>query len=113
VRVVVGGETVAESRNPVLLFEPGHPHRYYLPKLDVRMDLLQPSERVSRCPYKGEAHYYSMVVNGNEAPDMVWCYRHPTPEASKVAGLLAFYNERVDAIYVDGEEQPKPPSRGR
>ena len=113
VQVVVSGETVAESHSPVLLFEPGHPHRYYLPKLDVRMDLLRPSERVSRCPYKGEAHYYSLAIEGKETAGIVWCYRHPTPEASKVAGLLAFYNERVDAIYVDGEEQPKPPSRGR
>lgn len=113
VQVVLNSEIVGDSYNPVILFEPGHPDRYYLPKLDVRMDLLRSSEKISRCPYKGQANYYSLDGENPEYSDIVWTYRHPTLEASKIAGLLAFYNERVDAIFVDGEEQPKPQMRRR
>ena len=108
VRVVVGGETVAESRNPSILFETGMPTRYYLPMVDVRMELLRPSESVTRCPYKGEAHYYSVAVGGQAHQDIAWYYRYPIPEASKVAGMVCFFNERVDALYVDDELMPKP-----
>ena len=65
VKGVVGGETVAETDNPMLLFETGLPVRYYIPKLDVRMGLFQSSDRVTRCPYKGEAHYYSVDAGGD------------------------------------------------
>lgn len=64
IRVVVGGETVAETHRPVLLFETGLPTRYYLPMLDVRMDLLVPSDTHTGCPYKGTASYYSLEVGG-------------------------------------------------
>ena len=108
VRVVLGGQTVAESRHAVLLFEPNMLTRYYLPKLDVRMDLLRPSDTVTRCPYKGQAAYFSIEAGDTVHKDIIWYYRHPTPEVAKIAGRLCFYNEKVDAIYVDGEEQPKP-----
>ena len=111
VRVVIAGETVAESDNPVLLFETGLPTRYYLRKVDVQMDLLVPSETVTRCPYKGEAHYYSVAVGGQDTPDVAWYYIYPTTETSKIAGLISFYNERVDALYVDGQLQPKPKTK--
>lgn len=107
VRVVIGGETVADTHRPVLLFETGLPTRYYIPKTDCRMDLLLPSERVTRCPYKGEARYYSVAAEPRVATDIVWYYPYPTSEAAKVAGLLSFYQERVEALYIDGEEQPK------
>jgi uncharacterized protein (DUF427 family) len=108
VRVVVAGETVAESTESVILLEPGHPIRYYLPKADVRMGLLRPSETVSRCAYKGEARYYSLEVGGETAKDLAWSYTYPTPESTKVMGMVCFFNERVDAIFVDGDELPKP-----
>ena len=108
VAVIVGGETVAESRNPVLLFETGLPTRYYLPKLDVRMDLLIPSDKVSGCAYKGKAQYYSVRIGDKIIPDIAWYYTYPAMEASKIAGTICFFNERVDALYVDGVEQPKP-----
>ena len=108
IKVVVGGETVAETTESVMLLEPGHPVRYYLPMADVRLDLLQVSETESRCAYKGTADYHSVVVGGEALKDAAWMYRYPTPEASKVVGMLCFFNERVDAIYVDGVELPKP-----
>ena len=111
VRVVVAGVLVAETRRPSLLFETGLPTRYYLPKTDVRMDLLVPTETETRCPYKGVASYYSVQVGATMAPDVAWCYRHPIPECSKIENLVCFYNERVDALYVDGEIQPRPRTR--
>lgn len=105
IEVVVLGEKVADSRNPVLLFETGLMTRYYLPRLDVRQDSLAPSQHTTVCAYKGRANYYSVKVGDKTAQDIVWYYRHPTTEVSKIAGRLAFYNERVDAFYVDGKKQ--------
>jgi uncharacterized protein (DUF427 family) len=107
VRVEVDGQTVADSRAPVLLFETGLPTRYYLPKEDVQMDRLKPTETHTSCPYKGTASYWSLVVDGKAYPDFVWSYPDPIPEAGKVKGMFCFYNEKSD-IYVDGELQPRP-----
>ena len=101
VRVLVDGEVVAESHHPSLLFETGLPVRYYLPKVDVRMDLLEPTPSVTRCPYKGEASYWSVRAGGTLHEDLAWSYRRPLPESIRVAGLVAFYNDRVD-LEVDG-----------
>ncbi|MEU6726993.1 DUF427 domain-containing protein [Nonomuraea wenchangensis] len=103
VRVEVDGVTVADSRGARILFETGLPARYYLPKTDVRLDLLEHTDTVTRCPYKGTAEYWS--VNGQE--DLAWSYRTPLPESERIAGLIAFYNEKLD-IYVDGELQERP-----
>jgi uncharacterized protein (DUF427 family) len=111
VRVVLNGETVADSDSAVILMEPGQPIRYYVPIADARVELLRPSETTSRCPYKGLANYYSVKVGGKTFQDIVWSYRAPTLEVGKVAGMVSFYNERVDAIFVDGVEVPKPLQR--
>jgi len=107
VRVEVDGETIAESTSPRLLFETGLPVRYYLPKTHVRMDLLIPSETVSHCPYKGEAEWWSVRTAEGVREDLVWSYRMPLPESQKIAGLVAFYDEKVD-VYVDGQLQKRP-----
>ena len=108
VRVVIGGETLAETRRPRLLFETGLPTRYYIPKVDVRMDLLTPTDSHTRCPYKGIASYWTARVGDQQFKDIAWAYPAPIPECSKIENLVSFYNERVDAIYVDGELQPVP-----
>ncbi|MEV8632338.1 DUF427 domain-containing protein [Streptosporangium sp. NPDC051023] len=106
VRVEVDGVTVADSHRPRILFETGLPPRYYLPKTDVRLDLLVPTETATRCPYKGQAEYWS--VNGHA--DLAWSYRTPLEESQRIAGLISFYNEKVD-IYVDGVPQERPKSK--
>ncbi len=108
VKVVVGGEVVAETNRPRLLFETGLPTRYYIPKLDVRLDLLTPTNTSTRCPYKGKASYWTVRVGGKEFTDIVWAYPAPIPECPKIENLLCFYDEKVDAVYVDGELQPRP-----
>lgn len=104
VRVEIDGVPVAESTNPRLLFETNVPTRYYLPKTDVRLDLLEPSETITRCPYKGTAEYYSVRIGETVHRDVAWFYPRPFPESQKIAGLVAFYDEKV-AVYVDGVRQ--------
>jgi len=110
VRVEVDGVTVADSHSPHLLFETGLPVRYYLPKTHVRLDLLEHTETVTRCPYKGTAEYWSIKVGDQVHKDLAWSYPTPLPESERSAGLIAFYNEKLD-IYVDGvlQERPKSP----
>jgi len=107
VQVVVDGTTVADSRRPRLLFETGLPTRYYLPKLDVRLDLLIPTATQTRCPYKGKAMYWSLRIGDHEYKDVVWSYSPPLPECTRIDNLVAFYNEKVD-ILIDGELQARP-----
>ena len=107
VRIEVDGVTVADSHNPRLLFETGLPTRYYLPKTDVRIDLLEPSDTITRCPYKGEAEYYSVRAGGTLHENLAWYYRMPVPESQKVQGLVCFYDEKVD-VFVDGVKQERP-----
>jgi uncharacterized protein (DUF427 family) len=105
--VEVGGQIVADSRQPRILFETGLPPRHYVPLTDVRMDLLRPSSTQTQCPYKGTATYWSLVVDGSEYEDVVWIYRSPLAESQKIAGLACFYNEKVDII-LDDVRQDRP-----
>lgn len=107
VRVEIAGQVVADTHRPVLLYETGLPTRYYIPKQDVRMDLLMPTDSVTKCPYKGTASYWSVRVGGEVFKDFVWSYPAPIPECPKIENLLAFYNEKVD-LYVDDVLQERP-----
>src|SRR4051812_12000834 len=103
VRVEVDGELVADSTRPLLVFETGLPVRYYLPREDVRMDLLAPSDTRSLCAYKGEASYFSAPGAG----DVAWFYPDPLPDNAELRDAIAFFNENVD-ITVDGEPAGRP-----
>jgi uncharacterized protein (DUF427 family) len=107
VRVEIDGVTVADSRSPRILFETGLPPRYYLPLSDVKMELLRPSVSESHCPYKGTAGYWSVDIGPSFYKDIVWIYRTPLPESQKIAGLAAFYDEKVD-VFIDGVKQHRP-----
>jgi uncharacterized protein (DUF427 family) len=110
VRVEIDGVEVANSTHPTLLFETGLPVRYYLPKVDVRMDLLTPTDTHTACPYKGTADYWSVTIGDVVHEDVVWGYHAPFHESAKIAGLVCFYNEKVD-IYIDGELQERPKTK--
>lgn len=111
VQVIAGGQIVADSRRPALLFETGLPTRYYLPQADVRMDLLEPTGTLTRCPYKGQARYWSVRIGDQLFKDLVWSYPDPIPECPGIKDLVCFFNERVEAIYVDGELEEKPQTK--
>ena len=107
VTVKVNGEVVAETDRPMILFETGLPPRYYMPQEDVRGEALLKTEKSTQCPYKGVASYYSVDAGDRRVEDLVWYYPDPIPEATKIKGLLCFFNEKVD-LEVDGEEQERP-----
>jgi uncharacterized protein (DUF427 family) len=107
VRVEVNGVAVADSRRTTILFETGLPARYYFPKTDVRLDLLTPVETSTACPYKGNASYWDVTAGDETVPGIAWGYPTPLPESAPIAGLVSFYNEKVD-IYVDGELEERP-----
>ena len=110
VRVEVDGETVADSHNASFLYETGLPTRYYMPKTDVRMDLLTPTDTVTSCPYKGIARYWTLTVGDETYEDIVWGYDFPLPESQKITGMVAFYNEKVQ-VYLDEVLQERPKTK--
>jgi uncharacterized protein (DUF427 family) len=107
VRVERDGVVLAESTHAYVLFETGLPARWYIPKVDVNMELLTPTDSVTHCPYKGQAEYWAVRVGDELIPDLAWSYRIPLPESQKVAGMVCFYSERVD-LFIDGELQERP-----
>jgi uncharacterized protein (DUF427 family) len=107
VRVEINGQTVADTHRPRLLFETSLPTRYYLPPQDVRMDLLAQTDKHTRCPYKGEASYWTANVGGTALQDIAWGYPTPIAECPRIQGYVCFFNEKVDT-YVDGERQARP-----
>jgi uncharacterized protein (DUF427 family) len=111
VRVELEGIVLAETDSVVTLFETGLPPRHYLDRTALDFSHLVPSETVTSCPYKGTTSQYWSVRIGDELrPDLAWSYEFPTVEMAKIAGLVAFYDEKVDT-FVDGEpvERPQTP----
>ncbi|MFC4030023.1 DUF427 domain-containing protein [Streptomyces polygonati] len=108
VRVEIDGVLIAETHRPVLLFETRLPIRYYIPREDVRLDLLTPTDLHTGCPYKGTAEYWSLTAAGADVPpNLAWSYPEPLPAVSSIRELIAFYNEVVD-ITVDGARLDRP-----
>ena len=101
--VALDGQVVAESRRPTLLFETYLPVRHYFPREDVRLELLQESDKRTTCAYKGHASYFGTDAH----PDIAWTYLEPLPDAEQIRNLIAFFDERAD-ITVDGELQERP-----
>ena len=97
VRVVLGGETIADSRRVKLLYEAGYLPVYYFPEEDVvRMDLLEATEHTTHCPFKGDASYWSVKVGDTVAENAAWGYPEPIDSAPPFAGLIAFYWREMD-----------------
>jgi uncharacterized protein (DUF427 family) len=105
VRVEVAGETIADSRRAMLLHESGLQPVYYFPPEDVRADVLQPSDKHTRCPKKGEASYYTIRVRDRVIEHGAWYYPDPIPEAPpELRGLIAFYFKKMDRWLEEAEE---------
>jgi uncharacterized protein (DUF427 family) len=108
VRVELDGVVLAESSSPVLVFETGLPTRYYLSRTDVRFEHLVPTDTATACPYKGRtSDYWAVRVGGATHQDLAWAYDFPTRELLPIAGLVSFYNEKVD-VFVDGVPVARP-----
>jgi uncharacterized protein (DUF427 family) len=104
VRAVLGGETVLDSRHAMLLHESGHQPIYYFPPEDVRRDLLEPSDRHTRCPKKGEASYYTIRAGETVVEAGAWSYPEPIESAAGLKDLIAFYFNRMEHWYEEDEE---------
>lgn len=91
----VGEQIVADSGNALTLQESNYPPVRYIPLADVNAELLQRTETSTHCPYKGDASYYSLRVDGAELTDAVWTYETPYPAVAEIAGHVAFYPDRV------------------
>lgn len=110
-RIELAGTVLAETSSPVMLFETGLPTRYYINRTDVRFDQLLPSDTETACPYKGTtSQYWSADIGGTRTADIAWAYDYPYTAVAPIAGLVAFYNEKVD-IHLDGRLLDRPPTR--
>jgi uncharacterized protein (DUF427 family) len=92
--VRVGNDVVADTTDALVLHETGLGDRYYLPRADVRMELLSPTDTSTHCPYKGDANYWSVTVGGDTFSDVAWSYEHPIVDRPEIAGLVCFYHEK-------------------
>lgn len=95
IRVLADGVVIADTSKALTLKEASYPAVQYLPREDARMELLQRTERVTHCPYKGEANYFSINANGKTLDNAIWTYETPFPAVTEIAGYLAFYPDKV------------------
>ncbi|CAD0105905.1 unnamed protein product [Aureobasidium uvarum] len=106
-RVSIKGTVIAESPTCMQLYESGLPVRYYIPLTSISTAVLRASKTTTQCPYKGEAEYYDVVIDGETHKDIVWFYTRPTLECGTIAGLCCFYNEKVDLELKNGDSWEK------
>jgi len=107
-RVELEGVVLADSPSPVMVFETGLPTRYYLSRTDVDFGQLIPTDTVTACPYKGmTSGYWSIRTGDTVHQDLAWAYDFPTRQLLPIAGMVAFYNEKVD-IFLDGRQLERP-----
>jgi uncharacterized protein (DUF427 family) len=100
VRVTLHGETVAESKDVIRVEEDGYPPRFYFPRGHVRVDKLERTQTVTRCPFKGTASYFTLNVGGERLTDALWSYEEPYDEHQGLKGRLAFYEEKIPKLEI-------------
>jgi uncharacterized protein (DUF427 family) len=98
VRVEFAGRTIADTANALKLTEASYKPALYIPRSDTDMALLAPTDHHTHCPYKGDASYFTISVDGRSAENAVWSYEQPYPDMAEIKGYLAFYPDRVDKI---------------
>ena len=103
IRVIVDGMTLADTTRAMRVLETSHPPAWYLPREDVRMDLLKPTSRTTACEFKGAASYFSIDAGGRARQNAAWTYTRPLPGYEAIADYIAFYPGRVDEAWVDDE----------
>jgi len=96
VQVLFEGHSLAVSDDVLLLSEAGHEPVRYFPREDVQMAFLRKTDKVTHCPYKGQASYYTIMRDRQIIENAIWSYEDPLPEVSQIAGRLAFYPEHFD-----------------
>lgn len=100
-RARFNGHVIADSSGALVLKEADYPPRIYFPREDVSMDYLNRTAHSTHCPYKGDAAYYTLVMDGHFLENAIWTYEAPYPAMSAIAGMLAFYPDQVELYEVD------------
>jgi uncharacterized protein (DUF427 family) len=95
VRVSAAGVMLADTTHALTLKEASYPAVQYIPREDAQIELLSRTERMTHCPYKGDASYFSVTANGKSLDNAVWTYEAPFPAMAEIAGYLAFYPDKV------------------
>jgi uncharacterized protein (DUF427 family) len=89
--VRAGGAVLGESSNALELTEGAYPFVIYFPREDIAMAFLDKTDKVTTCPWKGEASHYSIVTKSTTLKDAAWSYEDPKPDMEAIRGHLAFY----------------------
>jgi uncharacterized protein (DUF427 family) len=95
IRVTAGDTVIAETSHALSLKEASYPAVQYVPRGDAKMELLKRTERVTHCPYKGDANYFSIAADGKTIENAIWTYETPFPAMAEISGYLAFYPDKV------------------
>ncbi len=111
IRVVFGGQTIADTTRALRVLETSHPPVYYIPLEDILADSLEPTGGSSHCEWKGRALYFDVVAGARRALQAAWTYPRPTHAFARLADHVAFYPAKMDACYV-GEERALPQPGG-
>jgi uncharacterized protein (DUF427 family) len=102
IRVTADGVVIAESRRALTLKEASYPAVQYIPREDAKLELLSRTDRVTHCPYKGDANYFSINVGGKMIENSIWTYESPFPAMAEISGHLAFYPDKVKIEQLPG-----------
>jgi uncharacterized protein (DUF427 family) len=111
IKIIFNGIVVAETYKGRRVLEKGHAPAYYIPPGDVKNDYLAPAENPSFCPWKGEARYYHLTVNGKTARYACWYYPDPKKEFESIKNYIAFYPGKMDTCYIDEEKASPEPAK--
>ncbi|MEJ2230868.1 MAG: DUF427 domain-containing protein [Nitrospirales bacterium] len=98
VMITFNGTVIADTRRALTLREGPVPPAQYIPREDVTMSFLRPTTHSTHCPFKGDASYFSVSVDGRTAENAVWTYEAPLLAVADIKDYLAFYPEKMDAI---------------
>jgi uncharacterized protein (DUF427 family) len=101
ITVSVAGKIIADTRGALALKEASYAAVHYIPRADVKMELLEKTAQQTYCPYKGECSYYSIPCGGQKSVNAIWSYEHPYPAVGEIEGYMAFYRDRVDCVAQD------------
>ncbi|RAK60036.1 DUF427 domain-containing protein [Phenylobacterium hankyongense] len=100
-RAFFNGHVIADTNDALILQEANYPPVVYFPREDVAMEYMARTDRTTHCPYKGDAAYYTLVMDGKIAENAVWTYEEPFESMDPITARLAFYADQVEVYDVD------------
>ena len=111
VRITFAGKEIVNTNRAVRVLETSGPPTYYIPRDDVKMEVLEPNDHATVCEWKGQASYFDLVSGDERSERAAWTYDAPKPEFESIAGYISFYPGRVEAAFLDDERVRPQPGR--